>query len=111
MNMAGYDIVATNPDRNSSARIQVKSRWRTGAEGFIIKNFDCDFVVVVFLNRGSKEGKREVRLPEFYVLPVGVLKAVPASSWGKLNLSKIPTFREHRDRWDLIVAFLEHGTA
>ena len=46
-NMAGYDITATNPEKNRSARIQVKSRWRTGAEGFIIKNFDCDFVVVV----------------------------------------------------------------
>ena len=62
-NMAGYDIVATNPDRNTSARIQVKSRWRTGAEGFIIKRFDCDFVVVVLLNRGSKDGKAKVLPP------------------------------------------------
>jgi hypothetical protein len=30
-NMPGYDLVATNPDTNRAARIQVKSRWRTGA--------------------------------------------------------------------------------
>lgn len=67
--MAGYDIVATNPDQNTSARIQVKSRWRTGAEGFIIKRFDCDFVVVVLLNRGSKDGKAKVLPPRVLCAP------------------------------------------
>ena len=57
-NMPGYDLVATNPELNKSAMIQVKSRWHTGATGFPIKNFDCDFVVVVLLNRGSKDGKK-----------------------------------------------------
>jgi len=57
-NMPGYDLVATNPESNKSAMVQVKSRWRTGANGFPIKNFDCDFVVVVLLNRGSKDGKK-----------------------------------------------------
>jgi hypothetical protein len=37
-NMPGYDLVATNPDRNKAARIQVKNRWRTNAPGFAIKN-------------------------------------------------------------------------
>ena len=59
-NMPGYDLVATNPESNKSAMIQVKSRWRTGASGFPIKNFGCDFVIVVLLNRGSKDGKKEV---------------------------------------------------
>ena len=57
-NMPGYDLVATNPESSTSAKIQVKSRWRTGANGFPIKNFDCDFIVVVLLNRGSKDGKK-----------------------------------------------------
>jgi len=43
-NMPGYDLVATNPETNTSAKIQVKSRWATKADGFPIKNFDCDFV-------------------------------------------------------------------
>jgi hypothetical protein len=57
-NMPGYDLVATHPEKNKSARIQVKSRWRTGAPGFLIKNFDSDFVVVVKLNRGQKRWYR-----------------------------------------------------
>jgi hypothetical protein len=41
-NTPGYDLVATNPEKNSSARLSVKSRWKTGAEGFIIKNFQLN---------------------------------------------------------------------
>ena len=66
-NMPGYDLVATNPEKNTSARIQVKSRWNTGAIDFPIKNFDCEFVVAVFLNRGSKYGRKEVMAPDYYV--------------------------------------------
>ena len=55
-NMPGYDLIATKPEANTSARIQVKSRWRTGATGFPISNFDCEFVVAAFLNRG-REGR------------------------------------------------------
>jgi len=35
----GYYLIAANADKNLSVRVQVKSRWRIGAEGFIIKNF------------------------------------------------------------------------
>ena len=75
-NMPGYDLIATNPQARTSAKIQIKSRWRTGATGFPIKNFDCDFVVAAFLNRGSKDGKKEVLSPEYYVLPVEVVQAL-----------------------------------
>ncbi len=60
-NMPGYDLVATNPESNKSAMIQVKSRWRTGANGFLIKNFNCDFVAVVLLKSRIKGwGKRNI---------------------------------------------------
>jgi len=109
-NVAGYDIIATNPDRNRSARIQVKSRWRTGAEGFIINNFNCDFVVVVMLNRGSKDGSAKVLPPEFYVLPVSALQSVHRSeNWGKIAVSKVPGFKEQKECWGIITEFLEHG--
>lgn len=49
--MPSYDLVATNLESNKSEMVQVKSRLRTGAAGFSIKNFNCDFVVVVLLNR------------------------------------------------------------
>jgi hypothetical protein len=108
--MPGYDVIATNPDKNSSARISVKSRWRTKADGFIIKNFDCDFVVVVKLNRGSKVGTHEVRPPEFFVFPVEVARAFPRTEgWGKVRFRKIRDMESYREKWNLIRDFLAQG--
>lgn len=106
-NMPDYDLVATNPESNKSAMIQVKSRWRTGAAGFPIKNFDCDFVVVVLLNRGSKDGKKEVLPPRYFIFPVEVIASAPRSAdWGKVNLKNIPEYESYEDRWELVSEFL-----
>ena len=106
-NMPGYDLVATNPDTNRSARIQVKSRWRTGAPGFLIKNFDCEFVVVVRLNRGNKGGGGNVLVPDFFVLPVDVVKSVhKPGDWSKVYFKDIQNLEEFRDNWLLVSAFL-----
>lgn len=106
--MRGYDLVATHPEKNTSARIQVKSRWRTGAPGFLIKNFDCDFVVVVKLNRGKKDGTGTVRKPEYFVLPASVVENAPRTkNWGRVNFTNIPEFESYRERWDLIANFLD----
>ena len=107
MNMPGYDLVATQPQCNTSARIQVKSRWETGAREFIIRSFDCDFVVFVRLNRGKKKiGTGEVHLPEYFVFPVVVVKDIPTDKLGQLKIDRIEDFDNYRDRWDLIGAFL-----
>lgn len=109
--MKGYDLNATNPDRNLSVRVQVKSRWRTKAEGFIIKNFECDFVVIVLLNRGSKNGKADAKAPEYFVIPVAILAALPRTKgWGKISFSKFPELHYYRDRWDLIRNELKFGS-
>jgi hypothetical protein len=106
-NTPGYDLIATNPEHNSSARISVKSRWKTNAEGFIIKNFDCDFVVITKLNRGSKDGRAEVLPPEFYILPVDVVRSAPRTAdWGKVSFRGIPSLKHYRDAWHLIRDFL-----
>jgi hypothetical protein len=107
-NMKGYDLVVVNPENNRSARIQVKSRWKTKAEGFIINNFDCDFVVIALLNRGSKDGKADTRPPEFFILPVDVAKALPRTKdWGKVSFSKFPELHSYRDSWSQIRSFLD----
>ncbi len=107
-NMPGYDLVATNPEKSSVARIQVKSRWRTGASGFPIKNFDCEFVVAAFLNRGSKDGRKEVRQPVYYVLPIDVVKNLPRKdSWSKVSSKGIENLETYKDNWDLIKKFLK----
>jgi hypothetical protein len=107
-NMTGYDIVATNPDQKSIAMIQVKSRWRTKARGFIINNFDCDFVIVVKLNRGSQDGTDEILPPEYYIFPVAYVKSLPRSeNWGNIPFRNIPEIETYKDRWELITRFLK----
>jgi hypothetical protein len=109
-NMPAYDIVATNPMMNTSARISVKSRWTTNATGFIIKSFECDFVVLVKLNRGSKDGRLQVKSPEFFVFPADALHNVPrTANWNKISFGHIPNFESYRDRWPLIRDFLCHS--
>jgi hypothetical protein len=73
-NLRGYDVLATSPDTKRSARIQVKSRWATDAPHFLIKKIDeCDFVVLVRLNRGTPSWSSAKRAllpeePEYYIL-------------------------------------------
>lgn len=110
-NMPGYDLVATNPEANTSAKIQVKSRWRTGATGFPISNFGCDFVVAAFLNRGSKDGKREILMPEYYVIPIGLIQELPRDKqWNKVDLKQLPDRDFYRQNWEQITAFLSAST-
>jgi hypothetical protein len=101
-NMPGYDILAVNPESHREARISVKSRWRASANGFIIKNFYSDFVVVVKLNRGLAELKQ----PDFFIIPTGKLEPLKVPGWGKLNFSAIPNFQSYLGAWDQIRDFL-----
>lgn len=102
-NTPGYDLVVVKPEIQRALTIQVKSRWRTNANGFIIKRFDCDFVVVCRLNRGNKSGKSVTKDPEFYIFPSEVLKEVKRSDkFNKVNFSNIPNWLNYKDRWDLI---------
>ena len=79
-NFPAWDVLAVNPESGKQARIQVKSRWATDSSNFLVKNFECDFVVLVYLNRGynfGKRGKAESGLkdPEFWIFPIETLKA------------------------------------
>ena len=117
-NFPGYDLVATNPEKNLSCRIQVKSRWATDFDGaFMIRNFDCDFVVLVALNRGYRyrhrkkiteldNGRRE---PQLYVFPIEVVRAAqePRSSWGKVFVRNIENPQQYLNNWLLIKNALE----
>lgn len=107
-NMPGYDIVAVNPAKNSSAKIQVKSRWKTNPAGFLIKNFECDFVAVVLLNRGSKDKKKEILSPEYYVFPVKVLKRVlRKGNWSRVMFNDINDMGNYKENWKLITSFMK----
>jgi hypothetical protein len=110
-NFPGWDVVAADPANGRTCRIQVKSRWATGAPGFPMGNFECDFVCYVALNRGfsrpRKSGDDGRRAPEVYVLPLNVVRRawVDEGSWQKVYLSRID-IDAYFERWDLIQDFL-----
>ena len=115
-NFPGYDIIATNAENNTACRIQVKSRWATDFDGgFLIRNFACDFVVVVILNRGyMRPRKRQPedtgrRTPDLYVFPVEIVKAAQyeKSKWPKVFLRHIENVEHYLGNWDLIRRFLD----
>ena len=107
-NLRGYDVVAIDPEADGLARIQVKSRWQSGADGFPIKNFECDFVVFVRLNRGKKGSDSQGRQPEFFVFPCEVVKnACRGGNWSKVYLRDIENPDQYCDAWNLIGRFLK----
>lgn len=115
-NFPGYDLIATYPEKKRACRIQVKSRWATDFDGgFPIKNFDCDFVVFIALNRGYRYRKKQTpendgrKEPQFYVFPVEVIRSAqsPNSSWGKVFLRNIENRNQYLNHWQRIRTFLE----
>jgi hypothetical protein len=118
-NFPGYDLIATNPEKNLSCRIQVKSRWATDWDrGFPIKNFDCDFVTLVALNRGYRYHRRARpddsgrRAPEVWVFPIEVVKDVTdvREGWQKANTRNIADLESYLDNWGLVRMLLQMGT-
>lgn len=115
-NFPGYDLIATQPEQNCSCRIQIKSRWATDFDGgFPIKNFDCDFVVFVALNRGyryrrkataAESGRRD---PQCFIFPVQVIQSAqaPNSQWGKVFLRHIDDLAHYENAWNLVAEFLD----
>ena len=113
--MPGYDLVAVNPEKHRSVRIQVKSRWATDySRTFLMRNFDCDFVVFVELNRGYRYARKKagttggVKPPSLYVLPTSAVEAARSltSKWGKIAVRSIADFGSNLENWNLIRAAL-----
>ncbi|MDP9051944.1 MAG: hypothetical protein M3O31_14690 [Acidobacteriota bacterium] len=103
-----YDLITDGPDAHRQARIRVTTRWRTGAKGFICAKFECDFLVVAFLNRGTKDGTGETSAPQFYVIPIDVISETPeAQNGNKLYISNIPKSEDYLDAWHLISSFTQ----
>ena len=110
--------MAANPRTGKTARIQVKARLATDFDGgFPIKNVDCDFVVLVALNRGYRyrlKNRKEsgVKPVEYFVIPIAsVKKAIKKGrTWGnmpKVHLRQLDTDKEElRENWEAIQKFL-----
>jgi hypothetical protein len=118
----GWDVLATNPESGKTCRVQVKARIATDFDGgFPIKNFDAEFVVLVALNRGYRYRKAKLitaeddgaREPDFFVLPMPVVRAIAetAPQWGassKIYMRRrILDWEQYQSACHLIVGFLE----
>ena len=111
VNGRGYDLVAIAPDGKCSALIQVKSRWATNANSFLLGRVECDFFVFVWLNRGvRKRGvvSGESGDPKFYVVPANVAKnAVRSGKWGsKVPWKALIDVEQFRNDWGSIRTFI-----
>jgi len=115
VNFPGYDLQAVNPKTGKTVKIQVKSRWATDYDkSFSIKNFDCDFVIHVALNRGDsfskavKKGDSKTS-PIFYVWPVKEVRKAreKQNSFNKVKIKKIRSVEKPENNWQLIRDFLE----
>ena len=113
VNHPGYDLIVVNPEKKTQARIQVKSRFRTGATGFPINNFESDFVVYVALNRGLtakhlKKKKKKTNLvkdPEYYIFRTNALKKIARKDTmlgRKVLIKDIRNLKKYKDNWNSI---------
>jgi hypothetical protein len=109
VNCPGYDLIAVNPNNKKVVTIQVKSRWATDFnKSFPIDNFECDFVVLVALNRGLRYRKVQKvdlpRDPEFYIFPVTVVKRAQSNSgkWNVAKLSEMDDYSKYKNKWALV---------
>lgn len=106
-NMPGYDLVATNPEHNTSARIQVKSRWTRKAGGFLIRRFDCDFVIFVRLNLDGVSNTNKAPDPDYFVFPASVVERVHRrEQMPKFILKDLADYQQYLNNWALITTFL-----
>jgi hypothetical protein len=117
-NFPGFDLIATDALNNTSAKIQVKSRYRTDYDGFIIQDLQkCDFVILVALNRGfgkgpKKNGDTGIKDPEYYIMPIQYVRDVsdPNNIWGKIVKKRLKDLDEYKNKWNLIKDFLKNPT-
>ena len=76
-----------------------------------IKNFDCDVVAFIALNRGSKRAtsSRPVKPPDIYVFPVEVVEhlVLVSGGWSKVYLRDIEQPESYLDDWTPVRRVLE----
>jgi len=107
-NMPKYDLVAASPEDNTSARIQVKSRWTRKANGFLINRFECDFVIFVRLNLDEVTQTSTLSDPEFFIFPAGIVQEVHRpGKMPKVILKDIPDYQKYLNDWSLVTSFLK----
>ena len=110
-NFKSYDLVAVNSVTKKAITIQVKSRYKTDWGGFIINDFECDFVIFVALNRGYKKAKKNgddgKKSPDYYIFPTAYVKNIERSGWGKISKAKLLDYSKYLNKWNNISKALQ----
>jgi hypothetical protein len=121
VNYPGWDVLALNPELNKSLKIQVKSRFASDSLGFLIKNLDFDYLVLVRLNRGNRYSgiNPDSKKPQFWIIPksdvqVAIQNPKTRSSLGvwRITHKHLPKPPEkYEDNWISIAKKLEVNIA
>jgi hypothetical protein len=101
---AGHDLVAVNPEKNLSTRVEVKSCWASDSHWNMPMKVpgSTDFYVYVRLNRADRFGISSEKAPEFYVFPTKVVDALSKTGWNQARLKTIKKLEKYENAWDLI---------
>ncbi len=112
-NLPGYDLVATWPETNRSARIQVKRRWATDATHVLVKNRDFDVLVIVGPNGGYLKSAAKRALPPqepgYFVLAREEAEGLLVdrdTDWPKIPWNA-DQLKPHRRQWRIVRDFLK----
>jgi len=121
VNFEGYDLVAVNPIKNKSAKIQVKSKNFKGDTSFYL-NADSkaksDFYVFAQTNSIRKNNDKytlvtdEERLPMLYVMSYKIVDKYKktdkdGNNWISLSKKSMPNIDKYLNDWDEIKKFLK----
>ena len=121
VNFEGYDLIAVNPQKNISAKIQVKSKNHKGDTGHYLNSDDkikSDFYIFVQSNAYIKE-KDSYRVvedseapPKFFVMDYKTVQKLRSQDkngglYIKLNKKNIPNLDDYKSNLMAIKSFLK----
>ena len=94
---------------NNLLEIQIKSRWAADAPHFLISKIECEFVVLVKLNRGGRSSNVATAAPhnqepEYFVMTASEARHLlddKDTGWGKIRLRR-PELVDYRNRWEVV---------
>lgn len=119
VNFEGYDLVSTNPNKNLSAKIQVKSKNFVNDSSFYLTSDDknkSDFYVFVQTNSIKKIKKVNTLMfdvePKLYVMDYATVEANKkidsnGSPWISLSVKNFPNIKNYENNWQSIKEFLK----
>ena len=123
VNFEGYDLVAVNPDKGKSAKIQVKSKNFVNDFGFYLNPVEkdqpdfyvfCQTNVYHYVNKVARITEDKKTKPRFFIMDYKNVQKYKStdkqgSDYIKLK-TRVPNFEHYEENWKLIKNFLNKGS-